>query len=237
MLFIARCRNELVKANTLISRLRREITSSPKKAVILGLLLVVAVVYWSPLVWGWIKPESDKKKKKTSVAASANELPAGKPVSLGTANAPTNTKSKHAWKDVAQWIEGDPRMITASEAPGRKHPFDSVQLPSAILETKTQKGITAAASISSVPSDPSSLGLKLSSTIIGRQKKAALINGKSYLLGATIRLEHDGRSFEFQLTEINDDSIVLQRDNKPYTVRLPKPESTDRLSINPLRND
>ena len=35
-------------------RLRREVIANPKKAAILGIMLLVAIYFWTPLVMGWM---------------------------------------------------------------------------------------------------------------------------------------------------------------------------------------
>ncbi|MBN1591343.1 MAG: hypothetical protein JW888_17655 [Pirellulales bacterium] len=131
-------------------------------------------------------------------------------------------------------------MSPANHPPGRQHPFDPVAPPAlaSMAEGKDQEEEkTAILALAESALDPESLGVVLSSTIIGSRSQAALINGKSYRLGSTIRLDHDRRPIEFQLVEIRSDGIVLQRGEKSYEVCLPDPAKSDRLEMTLLQDD
>jgi len=237
-----------VKLDRLAARLHREVVASPKKAALLGLLFVVAVIYWMPLLWGWIRPESTETSAKTASAPASGKgvpavtkVPAMKPVAMETPASQTSGSSKHTWREVAGWIESDPRMTTASHPPGRTHPFDPVE-PPASEPAETEGGPKAGgkeeaiADLAQDIADPASLGLVLSSTIVGNESPAALINGKSYRLGEAVRLDHNKQTIEFQLVNIRADSVVLQRGERQYEVCLPEPAASGRLKMNVLPN-
>jgi len=225
-------RTNTVKPDRLGSRLFREITVSPKKATILGLLLLVAVWFWAPLVWKWLTPKSTSSDETTTPASTP---PSGaKPVALDAAGDEQSEAEKHSWKEVSQWIKSDPRMTAATDLPGRRHPFDPVEPPpskTVPVDEKKQKETELAVALAQSIPDPESLGLVLSSTIVGTDGRAALVNGRTYRVGATIQLDHEGKPIEFRLTEIRSDSIVLQRRKKQFEVRLPEPATSGRLEI------
>lgn len=222
-------RGKKVKLDNLIRRLRREIAASPKKAAILGLLLLVAIWYWFPLVWGWVAPESTPTAAAPAPQTVSTQVKDEGPTAPGSESKEANT---HSWKQIAQWIESDPRTVALSDLQGRTDPFDPVQQP--IEEENQQEKVNALAAAEPPDADPASLGLVVSSTVVGPRGQAALINGRTYRRGETVRLEHDGRAIDFKLVEIRADGVTLQRNNRPYDVRLPEPSLSGRLEMSVL---
>ena len=62
-----------MKLDKLARQLRRDVAASPKKAVALGLMVLVALYFWAPMVWKWIAPDQGKGKSTVSVS----DVPAG----------------------------------------------------------------------------------------------------------------------------------------------------------------
>ncbi|MBN2217968.1 MAG: hypothetical protein JW719_11390 [Pirellulales bacterium] len=220
-----------MKLDNLIRRLRREIAVSPKKAAILGLLLLVAIWYWFPLVWGWLVPESTPTAAEPAPKTVSAQVKDEGPAALGSDSKETKT---HSWKQIAQWIESDPRTVALSDPQGRTDPFDPVRQP--IEEGTQQEKVNALAAAVPHDADPAGLGLVVSSTVVGPRGQAALalINGRTYRPGETVRLEHDGQAIDFQLVEIRADGVTLQRNNRQYDMRLPEPTPSGRLEMSVL---
>ncbi len=57
---------------------------------------------------------------------------------------------------------------------------------------------------------PQSLGMVLSSTIIGPHRRLARISGKTYKLGQTVTLDEDGRRIAFTLVEVHQGQVVME---------------------------
>ena len=223
----------------LVKHLRREAAANPKKAAILGLLLLVAVWFWVPLVWGWIRPGSTGEEQASSAVES--------PVSAGKSETPSSPSTapdvrrgiSHTWKQVREWIESDTRMIGGASLPERRHPFDPVAPP---LEEKSTSeaaspGELSPEQLATVQLDPEKLGLVLSSTIVGASGGAALINGRSYQLGNTVEADYHGQPIAFTLVEIHDDKVILSRGKQTYEIRLPERGSSGRMEVTVLGGD
>ena len=229
-------RQEIVSAKQLTRRLRREVTANPRKAAILGLLALVALYFWAPLLWGWIAGGNSEAEP-----AQAAATPEGMPPVLSrlapfsppaAVNRPPAGQGKepltsYSWDRLARWIEDDPRMKPAREFASRRDPFHAVVQE--VAEKPDSEQIKAAEAAAAVT--PESLGLVLSSTLIGPHRRTALVNGRTYEQGRTIELAKDGRPFEFTLSEVHPRRIVLKREGRRYELTIPQPAASGRLEL------
>lgn len=212
------------------SKLRREIKANPKKAAILGLLLVVAIWFWIPIMGKWFSnSEADMTAPAAARAAgkpatpgpTTNNAAAMSPATVAT-TAPTQIaapSSKHKpirpWQQLAAWIEHDPRMKAATELAGGRDPF--VIRPTATAQTKPIETPSEPPEIS-----PAAAGLVLTSTIVGDGHKLALISNEAYREGATVSAVQGEE--QFRIVEIRPREVVLSRKGKLYILGLPTNE-------------
>jgi hypothetical protein len=213
-----------VNHNRLTRKLRRELTANPKKAAVLGLLALVAMYFWAPLVWGWVGGRGKAEKAAAKVApvegvpvpltATAQAVSA---VPQGTSNQTKESLPAHPWDRLAQWMDQDSRMQPpAGEFADSRDPFQAVEETIAEPETEeSEKEETAAT--------PEDLGLVLSSTLVGPQRSIAMINGKPYRQGRTVELKKNGQTLEFVLKEVHPRRIILQRQDKQFELTIPRP--------------
>jgi len=193
-------------------QLRREATRNPKKAAILGGMLLVAVYFWAPLVAGWIQPSSGgaPPPPPTTAANLTGFDPTPKAASPKPA-APESVKS--SWQELTQWMEHDPRTRPAAELAAARDPFHAV-------ETAKPVEVRAAPAEVRLPS-VESLGLMLSTTVVGGKRPMARINGKTYALGSAVEVSVDGQKQSYQLVEVRDRSVVLEREHVRFELLLP----------------
>lgn len=201
-------------SNKFLKKLRREATANPKKAALLGMLLLAAVYFWAPLIRQWTNPTSE-----TAVATSPAAPPAAAPVSSpaagATAPAPPPKPNIH-WRDLAKAMEGDPRMRPADRTtdPSPRDPF-AVQKSAEqeeqakVDEPVVEKEVT-----------PGEAGLVLSGTIVGERRRTAVINGKVYGPGRELK-SADG--VVFVVRKIEPWGIVLERAGRQFELALPRP--------------
>ena len=190
----------------LIRQLRREAVGNPKKAAILGLLALVALWFWAPLVWGWVAP----KKKATASSAT-------KTVAVATPESQASTHREYsdteesaqqalpAWHEIAKWRKNDPRSLAATWTATQRDPFTPVENKSAENLDNLDNDLT-----------PERLGMVLSSTIVGPQHRVAVINGETYSPGATVTVTSSGKTIQFVLAEIHPRRIVLMRGGQRF---------------------
>jgi len=219
----------------LIKKLKREASANPKKAAILGVLLLVAVYFWIPLVSRWISHPKDQAQSALPPApatggqasAPAPALPnvaavatlPGMPVSGTAAPGGAGTKPAPTWQELAEAIDRDPLMRPASPGitgPARQNPFGRLQPVELVKDTDELKSSESLAD----DAQPAELGLVLSSTVVGAARQTAVINGKVYTLGREVPAG-DGASF--LLTEIQPRRIVLKRAGREFELKIARP--------------
>src|SRR5262245_11950203 len=107
---------------TLAERLKREVAASPKKAAMLGVVCLVAIWFWTPLVLKWVGKKSPAEEL---TVASVEEDATATPV-MPAPTAETNKSIVSAvssdWQKILKWIRNDPKMKPHT-AIGRRDPF------------------------------------------------------------------------------------------------------------------
>jgi len=183
----------------------REATANPKKAACLGLLCVVCLYFWAPLVWGWIEGRSgggDKNMRDNRAPIAANAPTSttavtGQPVEQATEGL--------NWQTVDALLEADERMDSAKLPSSARNPF-RLEAPVPVNERPV---------IVSQPS-PAELGLELSSTFLGSRRQVALINGRAYRVGQSFRVGGQ----RFRLDEIAAEHVVLTGSNGSFVLTI-----------------
>jgi hypothetical protein len=210
----------------------RELKASPKKAAMLALLALVAAWFWAPLV---MKPHSSAPSQAPPVAAAAPAapIPTTGPARLAGQVAPP--KQQMTWQDIAATIDRDPRMVptTLTGLAEDRNPFappaGAAASDQATAEQEDGKKSGDAVQPEKPAAEPDELGLVLSSTLVGRSRRAALISGRTYELGSKIRVEGES----FRLVEVEPNRIVLERDGQQYTLSIKRRTGGGRIELRP----
>lgn len=227
--------------NKLCRLLRREVTSNPKKATVLGLLIVVALYFWAPVVRGWIAGDEPPDRPFGGASSSPTDGGSG-PVqtaglgTIGLAEAPqarpiTPAKARpqtHPWQQTVQWMKQDPATAPVADLPQRRDPFRAAKLVVAEMNAEQHKQEPEPVE---TPVTPQSLGLILSSTVVGPRRRVALINGKSYEEGRTIESASDGHRVEFKLAEVHSRCVVLERMGERFELAIAQPTRAGRIEL------
>lgn len=208
----------------LTRQLRREATTNPKKAAFLGVIFLVALWFWTPLVLGWIdkKNPSAGPTATTPNDAQPNIAPA---VALGGENAAPHTLkvADYSWQQLARWMDDDRLTLAVGLTDHRRDPF---------LATKPEKeeAITDPdEEEESVDITPESLGMVLSGTIVGPRRRVALINGIPYRKDQPVRLVHDGKEIEFTIEGIDSRRVVLRRNDERFELKTQSKTLSGRI--------
>ena len=210
-------------------KLSRELVASPKKAAVLGLLLLVALYYWAPLVIGWVSKSGESKE--AGKAAAAPTTTAAAPATASNA-APSKTANPALpWQQVIQLMENDERTLAAELRALRRDPFALPKPDAPPPKAEAATAAAAAAQSQPVVVTPQSLGLSLSSTIIGSDRRVARISGRTYAEGQTIEVRKDGQTVAFTLAEVHARRVVLVRDKHKYELTIPDPLQSKKIEL------
>jgi hypothetical protein len=204
-----------VKLGKLAKQLRRDLLASPKKAGALGLMILVALYFWAPLVKKWVLPA-----RATVAATAAGLILDDEPGSNPGARV---VGPLFRWEKVRELIQKDERMTSAVLPEAALDPFRGVEPEphAAQPEPETQAAVQPAPPAI----DPSAAGLVLTSVVIGPRRSTAMINGKSHREGETIETDlktHGGQAIAFRLARIDRNGIELESGGQTWRVELPR---------------
>lgn len=198
-----------------INKLKREVQKSPGKAATLALLLCVALWFWAPLLTGMLGSSSPAN---VTPSATANQTAASSTPS--TAAAAPATTATMPWRELAKTIEHDPLMQPARGSDRPRDVFQPIK-PSKPVENE----VTQAAQPQPKPEldvPPQSVGLALTSTIVGPRQHVARLNGTNYRPGDTVEVNSDQGKLSYVLKQVTDRSVTLSLGNKQYELSMPR---------------
>lgn len=193
-----------------IARLKHELGASPKKAAALGLLLLVAMYYWAPLAYRFVAPAKVINEKAQALAAQSNTAPADD-AAAGLKNGPAETNS---WQQLAKAMSADAQMTSVAAISLDRDPF-AVPARAAVAEN------APVAAKEQPVVGPEDVNLVLSSTIVGSRRSIAIINGKTFRPGDTIKASTEDEEVAFRILEIHHRDVVLERDGRKFELKIP----------------
>jgi hypothetical protein len=241
-----------VNLGKLARQVKREAATNPKKAAVLGLMCLVAVWFWAPLVIDWVGPNEGstaKTAKTVPAAAVANgvSLAAARPGKTPKDESPS-PQPEHSWQKLVEWMERDPRTKPASlsdrvidvDGPASallnhllnarsgttvvRDPFHRPEPPWPMEEEAEANAEQQQLTAMPPERSPAELGAQLTSTIARADGSGvAMINGEVYRRGDTVALADADQSYDFQLTDVRPSGVTLVRDRKRYELRIPSP--------------
>ncbi len=208
-------------------QLVKECRRNPKKAAMLGVLSLVAMWFWAPLVMGLFGADQSTSAKPSAATAPAAAQPVASATQPALANKPAASAvaSKFDWKEIAESIQGDPLMRPLALAPTR-NPFVSDE--AVANDAPPEAEPVAEAPKAKEPPDPQTAGLKLTGTSVGGSRPMALINGRPYGLGRVVLGEGDSA---FEVVRIEAARVILRRDGKLFELQAERRRDNPSLSI------
>ena len=180
----------------------------------LGVLLIVAIWFWAPLVSKWMGKGTDDVPPAPTTSEEANSTTSNNSVAA-TTSSETTTPTKTAapkWQQILKWMRNDPHMQPKSSESAAHDPF----FPSAsrmVAHEEKPVGPPPTPELT-----PQQAGIVVQSTAIGPRTKTALINGRPYheQQNVTAPNGHD----RFLLVEIRPNGIVLDRDGNRFELKI-----------------
>lgn len=220
-----------MKIEKLAKQLRRDLVANPKRSALLGLMVLVALYFWAPLVTGWLIPA---KPRKTVIAKDGPTVVDDSP----SAKQPkTASKKQLRWEQLAVQMAGDPRMKPLAAVVDRD-PFRWIEAPQpevspadALLTENASKSIAPVIKPTAV-----NLGLKLESIIVSSRGHTAMINGRVLREGDSLEIQAaQEEAIVATVVTVSHDSVQLNVEGEPVIVELSRPAlaSGDELRRKP----
>jgi hypothetical protein len=209
-----------VSLSKLGKKLRREAIANPKKAALLGLVIVLALYFWAPLIRGWIVGNKTTTEATTDTAAAAVPPAAGAPAATEK-----SLPVPPSWQKLVQWMHEDPRTMTAPMLTQTRDPFEMAKSD----ETKVEEP----AEVKTPTITPTAAGLVLTSTIVGPQRRVVQINGDTYTVGQTIEVVKEKESLraKFKVVEIHPRRAVLEAEGERFELTIPEPNKSGKIEF------
>lgn len=221
-------------------RLKREAAANPKKAAILGIVVLVALYFWAPLTWKWLRKAfssdtTDVATDSAPIGAIAGTPPAASSATEATVKPAAAIASpgvnQPSWEQIAAWMEKDPRTKVGPLLQNVRNPFAAS--PDEMKDEQAEEAVVAKARAAAIT--PDAAGLTLTGTVIGPNRRVVFINGKSYKEGETVVVDKPafGGPIAFTVIDVQPYKVVLQLGDNRYELTTPKP-SSDKIEIIPL---
>lgn len=198
------------------ARLARDLKANAAKSAVLGVLLLVGMYFWIPPLWRAVAGSSP------AVATVPETVPATPPAS--TTPPPTSTippaPQSVTWHEAERIRTEDDLFRSASPTDVRANAFvfDAGFLPIDVEFGEEEKVAGTADSTKPTGAAPLSdrAALTLKSTLIGSNRRVAIINGRTYSEGAVVAAA--GRSWT--LLNIEPRRVLLDGDGGTLELRI-----------------
>lgn len=202
-------------------RIQRDLTLNWKKTAALGVLFLFGCCFWLPMMMS--------AKTPSRAAASVSSTPTvpaspGATPSVADSNSSSSTNNKESyWTSLSKSLESDPLFQPAEMSSIARDPFllDESELPLPVLFAE-DRAVEKPVAIK----DVAPTGLELRSTMVGRTRRVAIINGQLCHVGREVLA--NGHSF--RLASIESDRVVLTSGDKNFELTLARPKLADVLN-------
>jgi hypothetical protein len=222
-----------VSLTKLTSQLRRDIAASPQKAAALGLMIVVALYFWAPLIWGWIPARGEGSGKVDMSKLVLTDEPAARPAG----NAPRTAAFR--WEKVRQLVREDARMKPAAFDAAWYDPFGKPAPEPAPAEAEPMPA-TAQTPVTEPERTPepelTAASLVLGGILIGPRSKVATINGEPCHEGDSLTVtDANDKSVQHQvrIARITRQQVELESNGHTLTLELASPRLSQGDSLMP----
>lgn len=214
-----------MKLDKLFKQLKRDAAKSPQKAGALGLMILVALYFWAPLVM-----KNFKGKPKPGTATAAGPVILRDDLILVKAAAHPSTNVAH-WDRVRHVLVQDRLMLAVAHDPSWQNPFGNLQLPEKTsvsnkpVEDKEPKPLPAAPQVNPEVAKQQLSGVSVTSILMSKRGHAAVISGKVYRVGDLLDVDGPGGdAAEVRIVAIDDNGVDLDLEGKPLRLDRAKPK-------------
>lgn len=117
-------------------------------------------------------------------------------------------------------------MTPATSLEARRDPFGAPATKTVDVQHAEQVRQAMEATVT-----PEMVGLSLGSTVIGPRRRIALINGKTFVEGQSIRCRKQGQEIVFVLVEVRPRQVILQREGNRFELSIPQKGLRDKMEL------
>lgn len=200
-------------------QLLHDLRVSWQKTLLLGLLFVVGLYFWVPPLYRALRGTS----APAIVPAKINPavVPQRPPVEteMSFIQSETQEEPRHSWEKFDSLMQTDPLVQSVQMGAVQKNPFkvnrDQFSPPVLFAEEPVQpKPDLAEDKPKTVPVLPDDIVLK--TTIIGKYRRAAIINNKMYYEGKTF--EHE--NVTYTLEQVAARNVILKQGEQKFELKI-----------------
>ena len=213
-----------VNLEKLAKQLRRDVAANPKKAAALGLMVVVALYFWGPLVWKSLSTSGSKRNTKANMAALILTDDPAEP----TQHSKGRSGGKFRWEKIRQLIRQDERMVSATYDVAWIDPFGKPagsDEPEQVAEAPTEDAAAIAKALAAL--EPKDLGIVLGGVVVGPRLRLATINGEVCHEGDVFSVPdklNKSVSHDFRVVKIDRQGVQLESSGRIFTLELNQPK-------------
>jgi len=209
-----------VNLGKLTKRLQKELKANPKQAAVLGIVSLVAVWFWGPLLWKWVNPKSAEVAK-----AKEGESPPAQPAP--TAKTPVASQQPAiGWRELQSMRSADPLTQPAPLANDARDPFQPLIDATALVsddDPDDNDHPTRAPVEEEVESNK--VGLVLESIVHSSSRRRAQISGQTVKEGDPITLGGGGpgkagQEIVGRVAAISPNEVVIELGGQEVRLKL-----------------
>ncbi|WP_298869119.1 hypothetical protein [uncultured Gimesia sp.] len=200
-------------------QLLHDLKVSWQKTLLLGLLFLVGFYFWIPPLYRVLRGTAAPAIMPAEVNTRA--IPQRPPVKteMSFAQSDSTDEPRNSWKQFDSLMQSDPLVQSVQMGAVQKNPFkvNRDQFSPPILfaeESETSSKDSQQNHEKVVPVLPTDLVLK--TTIIGKYRKAAIINNKMYYEGKT--LEHE--NVTYILERVATRNVILRQGEHKFELKI-----------------
>jgi hypothetical protein len=216
----------------MVKQLKREALANKGKASVLGLVVLIALYFWLPLVADCFKSAPDGEAVAQPVAAAA--APAAPTGSSASPEAEQVEWPAHPWLDLIAWMDSDPMMKSTGVPAGVGNPFRWSAPPEGFAVNDGEEEEELEEDEPKPEVTPQTLGMVLTSTLIGPKVSVVKISGKTYVFdrgtangdgrpSTRLVFKNERGEFEFEVLSVRSGVVILGRADKQYELRIQPP--------------
>lgn len=210
------------------ARLKAELCRNKAKSAALGVMCLVAVYFWAPLVAKSLgKKEPDAAA--TAVAESVDATSASPAVT--TTNASPAEAEQLDWRTAIARSRDEPLMAAVNNFSLTRNPFANLSIPDVVEALEDDEEIEEGKAKPPVALKRltfDELGLVLNGTMVGTRRKMATVNGNSYQEGDEITITDldmgsagaEVETAKLIVWQINPDHVLVSYDARLHRLDL-----------------